>query len=736
MRKFLSLPGCTPTPLAHFLKALGVLRLVCEQRDGTATAAWQHDVLNLWSALDVDELVHFFLHGYKPTPVLNPWNGDGGFFEDSRAGAKVVLRQIAGSKAERFSQYREAIAQVRNTFERYQIREKPTDENKAEVLVLLRNELPETTVGWLDAVCIVSSGGPKYPPLLGSGGNDGSIDFAKNFMQRLAMVIDLETGLPTKESEPWLRSALFQTPIVNSATADKIGQFYPGAAGGPNGTTGFDAAPSVNPWDYVLMMEGTLLFAGASVRRLDKFEPGLLVYPFCVRQVGVGYASATVADEKDSRCELWVPLWSNPISLMELQAIFSEGRAQVGARPVRNGVDFARAAVTLGVDRGITAFQRYGFQKRNGESNFATPLGRIAVRRNVCADLLSDVDGWLNIVRQNAIPKKGDSDNKKPPASVTRALNLVERKIVDLCCGGSSDGLQAILIALGRAERALVRSFHWTKSNEDVGLRPLLLSPGWLEKAKTNSPEFRLACTIASTAAWLGDGRGKLWLRQHLEPVTIYSTQNRLSLKWNDQPSNDVVWHDGDLTDTLNDILIRRILCIEKSGAPGWPDWSPRPASLADITTFIEGRTDATLLADLLWGLCLLDWEKLIRDERTGESGQLDVKLLRPEHEYRAVPSALYALLRLCFRRVRKDEDTIPIVQGIHLRASQGHGTIASELAARHLRGCGRSPLVSRVPMQGRLARRTAASLIFPISDSDLDILEKYILNQPEETHR
>ena len=41
---------------------------------------------------------------------------------------------------------------------------------------------------------------------------------------------------------------------------------------------------------------------------------------------------------------------------------------------------------------------------------------------------------------------------------------------------------------------------------------------------------------------------------------------------------------------------------VEKSGARGWPDWSPRPASLDDITQFIEGRTDDTLLADLLWG--------------------------------------------------------------------------------------------------------------------------------------
>ena len=95
------------------------------------------------------------------------------------------------------------------------------------------------------------------------------------------------------------------------------------------------------------MIEGTLLFSAAAVRKLESAEPGQLVYPFCVRQAGVGYASASLADENDARAEMWMPLWSNPATLAELTAIFSEGRAQVAGRPARNGVDFTRAVVTL-----------------------------------------------------------------------------------------------------------------------------------------------------------------------------------------------------------------------------------------------------------------------------------------------------------------------------------------------------------------------------------------------------
>jgi len=70
--------------------------------------------------------------------------------------------------------------------------------------------------------------------------------------------------------------------------------------------------------------------------------------------------------------------------------------------PLVTGVDFARAAVSLGVDRGIAEFQRYGFQVRNGLAYFATPLDRVVVRRNARADLLSDLDQWHDRLRSKA----------------------------------------------------------------------------------------------------------------------------------------------------------------------------------------------------------------------------------------------------------------------------------------------------------------------------------------------
>jgi len=703
----ITLNGCAPIPLAHYLKALGILRLVSEQVDATTRGSWLSDHLLLHVSVDAAALTKFFTHNYRPTAVLAPWNGGSGFFPKDNDDS---LTAIEKGTASRLEAYRIGIAAARRELNRLALRAKPDGETKTLLLQNCRNSFPEDALAWLDAVFVLGQDGTKFPPLLGTGGNDGRLEFTNNFMQRITEVMSPATGEPTAESARWLRAALFGSAAPGLATKAPVGQFFPGAAGGANATSGFDAPSAVNPWDFILMIEGSLLFAAASVKRLESADDGALVYPFCVRQAGIGYASAARADEAEARCEIWVPLWTRPTTLAELRAIFSEGRAQVRGRAARSGVDFVQAAVTLGVDRGIATFQRYGFQVRNGLAYFATPLERVVVRRNARADLLADIEGWYDRLRQKAGPRA----SPEPPASVARALNQLERRIVELCRDDSPGSLQSLIAALGATERALARTFKWTTA---AYLRPLHgLNKRWLDDANDNSPEFRLAESVAAMRAWLG--KETLWFRQHLEPVNLESNKERSWISWDDPPGNDVTWRDGDLTDTLNAILTRRVLRVEQSGAKSWPDDSPRFAHLDDIACFIEGRTDDALLADLLWGLSLLDWQQ--------------VKPLMPEfHDAPdAVPSSFYAMLRLCFRRSSGKDDAIPLVPAILQRAMNGDGKAASELAARRLRASGKAALVKELPVGGDTARRTAAAILFPIALRDFSLLERTILHQ------
>ena len=85
-------------------------------------------------------------------------------------------------------------------------------------------------------------------------------------MQRLSEVFDLEKGVPAANARALLENALFDTPIKGLQDSP-IGQFSPAASGGANASTGFDAKSAMNPWDFILALEGAMpTLATASTR--------------------------------------------------------------------------------------------------------------------------------------------------------------------------------------------------------------------------------------------------------------------------------------------------------------------------------------------------------------------------------------------------------------------------------------------------------------------------------------
>src|SRR5258708_3334588 len=74
------LRGCAPAPLAHYLKAIGILRLVAEQADPCARLWWQDEHACLATTLDENSLLEFFSDKYQPTPMIAPWNGGSVFY--------------------------------------------------------------------------------------------------------------------------------------------------------------------------------------------------------------------------------------------------------------------------------------------------------------------------------------------------------------------------------------------------------------------------------------------------------------------------------------------------------------------------------------------------------------------------------------------------------------------------------------------------------------------------------
>jgi CRISPR-associated protein Csx17 len=521
------LVGCAPTPLAHYLKALAILRLVGEQADADARGWWQDDEFMLASTLDASGLREFFLVAYNPTPILAPWNSGSGFFDE-----ESTVAEFEKAEAQRFVPIRDAIATARNGATAIQRAMRARRDLQAEAnrlraavrrgddtqharLTQIRDQLAEVNRGirgdkmflvpvlrqrwrgaaldWLSSVVVVTEDSSlKYPGLLAIAGADGNLEFTNNFLHHLIELFDVNSpsGAPLPPAGGLLSQALFRTPTT-SLPALTIGQFAPASCGGPNGGAGFTGKVPGNPWDFIFMLEGAVCFAsGLSQRTLTSAASNS---PFAVPNVtsdAAGYASA--AAEANSRGEQWLPLWSRPATISELRAMLTEGRRQLGRVRAESSLEMARATARIGVSRGITAFERYGYFERNGRSYLAVPLGRWIVREQPNQRLLDNVQGWVSALSRAA-------RDKQAPAGFSRVARLCQDAIL-ACCqkGHDHQRWQMLLVALGEAERAMSCSPRFA-SERRLSALPLL-DPDWLMAADDGSPEFLLACAVASLA--------------------------------------------------------------------------------------------------------------------------------------------------------------------------------------------------------------------------------------------
>lgn len=730
----LVLKSCTPEPLMGFLKALGVLRLVSEDRqhgDPGARMSWVGGVCELESRLGREGLLSFLLDRYRPTPVLAPWNGGSGFY----GGGSEPLEAIAKSTTDRLALYRQTIVEVRKLIPK----EKPKDEQKQSVLMRCRAELPDEVVPWLDTCFVLGEEGPSYFPLLGTGGNDGRLDFTNNFFQRLKEVIPFGDEEPPPMSAGWLSAALFGDSLAPLGRA-AVGQFNPGGIGGANGTQGkFEADSRVNPWDYVLMVEGAMLFAGSVARRLGTGTAQRAVFPFTVESVAVGYGSATASEETTdgSRAELWLPLWDRPATLAEVAHLFAEGRAQFGKRQARNAVEFALAVSLLGVSRGITAFARYGFLKRNGLAFLAAPLGRVTVTPRPAAQLLQDakLNEWLERLRAAC------RDKEKTPARYQAALRQIDRALFGFATrsetGEASDrrALVDVLRAVGRAERTLANGLRFCA---DKYIRPLQgLIPQWLAQATDGSPEFRLAAAVAGIRQVKGTAVGPF--RVFLEPVTLRGD----GVSW-DSGSTSAVWSNRPLEANLGAVFLRRQLECFRSGLSGVPLNSSRPARLDDVIAFLRGETDDEKLTDLLWALPAVAWSEV--EQQEPERAATEDLVVPAEF---GLPRLLVNPLTFTASRERwvtaaesTDHATIPDPD-VFSAIAAGRVGVTDRAADRLLAG-GLVPFGHRNRTSSKPYRhdspaavagqssRVLAAMLFPLPKHDLEAIANSVLYPPE----
>jgi CRISPR-associated protein Csx17 len=789
-----TLKGCSPAPLANYLKALCILRLVGKQADKQARGWWNGEHFCLMTKLSQEELETFFLERYEPTPLLSPWNKGCGFFkandpnliplekshasrfEPFRQGvvasrsllnaitnADAVIRSIkARTKTnksfqteeqrkllEKCEALRDSIAQLQSEADKPGI----SDEKKRELadsqsvirsLVTKRDTYPQKVevhklkgsdgykrllaladrrfkalkatlipdcrrvwrgphAEWMSAAVVLDeSGNPEWPSLLGTGGNDGNLDFTNNFMQQLVSLFDVasEQGNPRPHASLLLQHSLWEEP-ANTLVSSAIGQYQPGSAGGANSSTGFDGGNLVNPWDFILMMEGTIIFTSLATRRLDPAAVTRASAPFAARSHAAGFA--TPGSEKAQRGEQWMPIWSQPATLRDVSAMFGEGRVQLGRQTAYRPVDVARAISRLGVARGIDAFMRYGYLERNGQSTLAIPLGRVEVRHHPRAYLIDDLAGWMNQLDRR-------SRDKTAPARLGHAeKRLANTVFAALTHDHTPDRWQAILLAAADVE-AIQATGTAIEAQPMPSLRPewvIAVADGVVDVHE--AAEIRLALSLGSAAAnYQRNGRPIDPVRHHWLPLEDGARRFKTSDK---RLVNDprVVASGRDAIRDLASVVERRMI---EAGMKGQRRSRLVAASncgarLDDLTQFLSGQLDVEKIAGLARAFMAIRWDKW---------GRQHLSQHPPRSKQDAQPDEAWLAIRLaCLPFALGKEQDIPADERIIRLLNSNNAARAIEIASRRIRAAGIRPPFQFGTVDAATARLWAAALAFPI---------------------
>ncbi|ACV59652.1 type I-G CRISPR-associated protein Cas8g1/Csx17 [Alicyclobacillus acidocaldarius] len=768
MNHEIRLNGCRPVPMAGYLKAMAVLRLLAEQRDPDVRGYWHQDVFCIQTELSPDQLVDFFLRTYRPTPIMAPWNGGGGFIRGKNREPVDWLRNTSG---ERFRPYRDALQAVDRVFAGTPLTDKPKDEDKVALLARLRAELPDEAVEWLDAVAAITADRLGFAPIYGTGGNDGNFEFTNNFMQRLREMFQPD-GTPTDVAERLLRAALFEEP-VNGLLNVSIGQFQPGQNGGPNAGPGFEASRRVNPWDFIFSLEGGILFSAAAARKFGRQHTDF-TYPFTVRAASGGQGAMSVSDEgQKARAETWLPLWRRPASLPELEQFLQEGRAQVrsrlmsvGWRPARTGVDFARACAELGIDRGVDSFQRYAFLERYGRMYYAVPLSRFHVRRRPEADVLDDLDRWLTQVQ--SLPSM-----EEPPLSALSALRRVEDAVFDLCQHGGAHRVRELIVAVAQLDRVVSRRADLRERVEPLALA----SQAWIEQAWPQDAREQAEFSLGLAIGTMRDV-GEISHREYFAPVVLHERRTWQWVSDEEMPSARVrlAFDSPDLVRCLLTLAERRLLDEErlrqrKDESEGAQDRKhqegksedksklkskigfhsrrePFAARLEHLVPFWFGETRDARILDYAWAF------SAYRGDAPSVLHQDGARDVRGEATPAWIPY-LYALLRLTFtserelRRAlesvsRRDLGQPPVVEDFSLPVPRevlallgadrpANAVRAREVLERRFLASGLAPRHRGTDTIGFSPRRMLASAIVPIQSRSLEILASRLWPKQDE---
>jgi CRISPR-associated protein Csx17 len=485
---------------------------------------------------------------------------------------------------------------------------------------------------------------------------------------------------------------------------------------------GFFGDAAVNPWEFVLMLEGAVALVAGMSRR-GEVNRARVSSPFWVEAAATGFGSASEREGAPGG-EQWLPLWSQPLRYSELVELIREGRAQVGRQQTTRASDLVRATARLGLARGIDSLQRFAYLKRNGQSHLAVFTGRFHVRSRSHQELLDDVASWIDRLVLHAKQTKENN----VPASLGAVARRTQDALFSVCRREATPrDWRDLLIALGEAELALLHS------GKNPTRRPLpSLDAGWISAVDDSTPEgrcaLRLALAFASQHHPVENEKGELVfresIRRHFMPV---DDRGRFDLDERGRPKfgPEQVCVGRDLVADAIALVERRSIWARSSkkehdGAPRLPLQAIPGCEVTpeEVGAWIRGEVADRDVRELVRPLLALKWDQLRADTRCV-----------PQPMRGGVPEPLHLLFRLAHLPfdvpVSDSEGATEVAVSVRLdpeplrRLAGGDVDGALRVAVRRLEASGLRPVFRRAVATRSLARRLAASLAFPISQGD-----------------
>lgn len=717
-----TLSGCRSTPLLSYLQGFGVLRVLHNQHLPGVLSYWQGSTLHVQGQFEREDLIDFFVKKYKPTPILSPWNGRGGFRTRKPQKGERAMQALTKNSDPRLEPFRQSIGVAHQVVKLAKDLEwadktgKVNNKHKPLFLAECRSVFPDEALDWLDAAFVLPDDKkPNYPLIVGgAGGALGSGDISANYAEAVNLIIDPKRATWSHEL---LVNALFELGQPQLSRIP-IGHMLPGTAGTANSSAFGSAISAVNPWSFVLGLEGSLLFASGVARRF-KGARGMATTPFTVPESPVGHSAA---DKENVKGEMWLPVWEQPMTAPEVRRILAEGRLSWGGKSASHGVDAAKAIASLGVDRGLSHFERYIVAARHGDLTLAVPVGSFPVVKQPVerVQLIRDLDPWVNRLRNTQLPASA--------RSAMRRIDAAQMQVVQK--PDSPTPLQDLLLEIAALEWVVSRNPDLrTRARSPVA--PLSLDR-WAAPLDDGTTEWKVAVSIATQRDRFTGGQGLSPLEQRrgaasclLRPVKLHPDPYRShQLEWVDRPGGSghpLAWSvDNRLADAL---INRALICRDRqipegvptigSGAPiAFDRFCPVP--MTHIAAFLNGSLDLKRLGRLILAAAMLDrpppWGRLATEHDWSRGGQ-------PVHPARALLGPFFHAIPLK-KETDKGEDAkqllLPSLSWPQkLRAGQTYSVFSEALV--RLRAAGYPPGVRPESLGVTSKERLVASLLIPV---------------------